>query len=231
MRDGQPKILSSDWWTSRSGVMTAIGTFVAILGLVFSIFTGLRTPNASSSSNTTGNPGVHDTTPAHTTLSRTPTLGFEFYQNSTLANISFPNNNPDGADRVIVTLAKAPFEMRFPSRYARPGVRICAWTDDSIFDLVQGQSFVDHHCLGEGRGMADSQFGSGTLRLAKEAFNYFDTTRIATESADQSKIDFAYWAGTAPNARSGNLYLVLYVDLNNDKKFDNGDYEYVVLSY
>lgn len=235
-QDDRPRIGSAQWWSTQSGVLTAVGTLVAVLGLAFSVITWLK-PHPGG--DTPGGTPTSATTAPAIAMQRTPSLGIEFWQAKGQDNIAFRNGDPN-SDVVDVTLDGTPFEARFPASYATAGVYICAWSDDSIFNITQGADGSDHYCFGFGRGMADSGFGSGTLTLSKDGFNAFAGDRLGRVSDAQDKIyvsgfDTVTDAGSSPVVPIAKqrtpVYLVVWVDADQDHVFDAGEYEYLVLNF
>ena len=78
--------------------------------------------------------------PAGEELMRTPELGLEFWQRDQ-KNLMFA---AQGEKRVIRVLLKpAPFEIRCP--HFEAAVRICAWSDASIFDAIDARKKARGH--------------------------------------------------------------------------------------
>jgi hypothetical protein len=174
---------SLTWWTSISGLMTAVGTLLAAAGLIIATVAWLKprsapdesapTPGASPSVNRSG-------------LFRTPWLGLEFYRDAQRLAV-LPRPQPSKYDRskdiVEVEVGEAPFELRTPALPRDVGMRVCAWVDDSIFDKVRPDEAITFESpFVTGKGMADSAAGSGVLFLNNDAFNYFRGERGRTSA-------------------------------------------------
>ncbi|KAB2344447.1 serine/threonine-protein kinase [Actinomadura rudentiformis] len=170
-------------------------------------------------------------------ITRTPRLGLEFWQGSAAVPMSF-NADPTGSNAIVtVQMKAAPFQLRFPKQSVT-SLKICAWTDRSIFIPREGMPTRSDQCLGEGRGMADYEFGSGTLMLNNEGFNYLVDTRIQSLSADTSKVDFSQVFQAQEDKplqqQRGDLYLAIYAPKANDGKFHivrPAELEYVILRF
>ncbi|MBA9001782.1 serine/threonine protein kinase [Thermomonospora cellulosilytica] len=170
-----------------------------------------------------------------TRLLRSPRIGLEIWQNGALAPMDFADRD---LPSVRVTMRRAPFELRFPKPPADVPVRICAWTDSSVFDLEDGADVTPHTCMGAGRGLADTAFGSATLYLNNEGHNHLVGDRVATHSAQQDKVLFSVLhqeGREIPLADfEGTLYLTVFIDKNADGRFNavrpRAEYEYLILT-
>lgn len=175
-------------------------------------------------------------------MERTPRLGMQFWQQDRQALMSQEQRR--GAEVVQVALERAPLEIWFPSVPDGSAIRICAWTDDSIFSLMEGGRVDDSPMFGPGRGAADYQYGSGMLAVSNEAHNYLIGTRIAPASAGMGKFYVSTIMGPTPiPARQTpakptplskvrrDLYLAVFVDRTGDGTFHIGNFEYVVLKF
>lgn len=118
-------------------------------------------------------------------------------------------------------------------------MQVCVGTDDSVFSVENGASVSTSPYFGPGTGVADYEYGSGTLYLNDEGHNnHFVGTRIAAQSATEGKVYVAQtWLQqkTTPLAeRKGDLYLTVFIDKNKDGKFEvtgPAEYEFVVLHF
>ncbi|WP_433323067.1 serine/threonine-protein kinase [Spirillospora sp. CA-294931] len=167
---------------------------------------------------------------------RTPRLGLEFWQGTAAAPLTFKSDG--GKDIVTVTLKSAPFQLRYPKQAGEQALKICAWTDASVFTERTGQVAKNDSCFGEYRGLADYEFGSGTLMLDNQGFNYLMGKRVQTLSADTNKVDYAqtlHQKVSAPlQQRRGELFLAFYMPQAKDGKFHitgPAELEYVVLRF
>ncbi|MFI0445660.1 serine/threonine-protein kinase [Actinomadura sp. 6N118] len=169
-------------------------------------------------------------------ITRTPRLGLEFWQ-GTAAPMSLSAAAGETNPIVTVQMKAAPFQLRFPKQAVK-SLKICAWTDRSIFTPREGLPTKSDQCLGEGRGMADYEFGSGSLMLNNEGFNYLIDTRIQSLSADTSKVDYSQVyqdrADKPLQQQRGDLYLAIYAPKATDGKFHivrPAELEYVILRF
>jgi predicted Ser/Thr protein kinase len=218
---------------ARAAVLGAGAALVAIAvaaGIVLWPSTGKSgTPDHTTGPTPTLNGGAAG-------LLRTPRLGLEFWQNGAQDGMEFGTR---GANEVVTaTMRAAPFELRFPKQPAGVPVQVCAWTDDSVFSVENGASASTSPYFGPGTGIADYEYGSGTLYLNDEGHNHFVDTRIAAQSATEDKVYVAqtwFQQKTTPLAeRKGDLYLTVFIDKNKDGKFEvtnPAEYEFVVLHF
>jgi hypothetical protein len=96
-------------------------------------------------------------------------------------------------------------------------------------------SFADDSCLGPGTGLADFEYGGGTLYLDDQGHNELAGTRISHQSADQDKVYVAQvrrgGRGTPLQQWQGDVYLTIFIDKNKDGKAQiagPAEYEFVV---
>ncbi|MGW0483417.1 serine/threonine protein kinase [Nonomuraea sp. NPDC003214] len=212
----------------RRGLLVgAVAAAVAVLAgvvVVVTNLTGAAGPTTSSPSASTGNAVV-----------RSPRLGLEFWQGNAAAPLALTDLD---APVTRVSLQAAPFELRFPSVPEERAVQVCAWTDDSVFDITDGAKTADHRCFAPGTGMADFEHGSGTLFLNDEGHNYLIGDRVTRHSDTQDKVlvSSIFQGDTQqPIAEQrGDLYLTVFVDHDGDQVFKQageGEYEYLVLDF
>jgi len=192
------------------------------------------------SSGHTGGPTPRTSTPAAnggaSGLLRTPRLGLEFWQNGAQDGMEFGTRA--GKDVVTATMRAAPFELRFPKQPKDVAIQVCAWTDDSIFSVEDGAAVSTSPYFRPGTGVADYEYGSGTLFLNDEGHNHFVDTRIAAQSASEDKVYVAQtWLqqkATPLTQRKGDVYLTVFIDKNKDGTFEltgPAEYEFVVLHF
>jgi AraC-like DNA-binding protein len=169
-------------------------------------------------------------------VTRTPRLGLEFWQSGKLAPMTFDAQGTQ--DIVNVTMQKAPFEFRFPKQATNVAIQVCAWTDSSIFTLTDRGDANTSPSFKTGTGIADYEYGSGTLYLNNEGNNYLINTRIAHQSIYQDKAYFAQvyqnHAGKPLQQWTGNIYLAVWIDKNQNHQFNltgPAEYEFVVLHF
>ena len=170
--------------------------------------------------------------------SRSPRLGLEFWQNGAAIPMAINETSAGTNATVTVTMKPAPFQLRFPKKPGEQSLKICAWSDSTIFTQRAGKPSKSDPCFGEGHGMADYEFGSGSLILNNEGFNYLIGTRFQTLSADTNKVDYAqtYRDQTATPLQSqrADLYLAVYMPQAKDGTFHltgPAELEYVVLRF
>lgn len=169
-----------------------------------------------------------------TDLTVTPQTGLQIWQN----NVQNDMFGTYGDYDVIVTIpmSSGPFELRTPKQPEGVGIGIAAWTDDSIFGLETGTS-TEPTQFNLGKRMATTAFGNATLVLTNEFYNYFVDNAVASHSDSQDKIFFSAIGRTDPFRRfpltdqSEDLFLVVFIDKNEDEIFDGGELEYMVLDF
>lgn len=163
---------------------------------------------------------------------RTPHLGLEFLQGDRADAMFY--RDPD--QRVVrVEMGPASFVMRMPRLDPNTAVEVVAWTDETIFGLEPGMLADDVTYLQQGRGLADAEYGSGTLFVTNEARNYLIGNRLRPQ-ADTSQVFVSRLAtrGAAEEVlteRREPLFLVVYVDRNHDRRIDLGEYEQLELGF
>jgi len=117
-------------------------------------------------------------------LEQTQSLGLEFWQGKP-KNAMFPvRSSAYEWESVRVSLKREPFEIRIPKH--KRAVQICAWTDDSIFQLTEGLSNArprsEVQFYRPGTGLADSEYYSAILKLSNDAHMYLTGNRLASAS-------------------------------------------------
>jgi len=176
------------------------------------------------------------------TMLHTPRLGLQFWQGDTEDTIQF---DPDSQPEVVrVSMRRAPFEMRFPAVKRGQALQVCAWKDSSIFTITDGEPVEDIPFFSPGTGMAEYEFGSGTLLLDNMAHNYLVDTRIEQMSPTTDRVYFSQTSDVSavqandqnPPAvpltkQASDIYLTLYIDKDNDNVADLGEYEFVDLRF
>jgi hypothetical protein len=229
----RPRPLLSRLWhafTNQPLIVQIVGglTVLAIAVIFPAIFVPHSGNNAGQKGTPTPSSGVEGT------VARTPRLGLEFWQNGAEAPMSFQPSETGDRDVVRVSMRPGPFELRFPRQRPEIAVRICAWTDSTIFSLQEGEDFRIHQFFGEGRGLVDYEYGSGTLYLDNQGMNYLVGTRIAHQSEAVDKVYFSQtWNGapTSLSRQSTDLFMTIFINKNDDAKFQLGEYEYMVLHF
>jgi hypothetical protein len=237
-RSGSSRWLSLAWWTSVSGLMTALGTLLAAAALVVAVVAWWmpRQPAADP----VGPSPAASSADSRTRLLRSPWLGLEFYRDGQRLPI-FATPQKSSYDRsrdvVEVDVGGGPFEIRTPALPRDRGLEVCAWTDDSVFaEVQQDEAVTEQSPFYVYKAMADSAAGSGTLFLDHDAFNAFFSERITHISAQQDAVyvsSFEVPERVTPlNANLGphsTVYLVVFVDRDKDDVTDLDEYEFVVL--
>ena len=156
-------------------------------------------------------------------------IGYEFWQDGAPALMQRGPETP--AYVTLVTLNREPFEIRLPKPPGQEGVRIAAWSDDSIFELEQGADFSDHQQFGMGRGMANGEYFDGDLFLDNEGMNYLVDRRLTRLTDAMDKIVISAFSGTPVQQRAQPVYLTIFIDNNHNGRFDITEYDYIVLKF
>lgn len=217
-------------------VLVGVGIFAAVrLGQKPQTSeSGLSSSNTGTSNSGITSPSVMQTPsrPASDYL-RTPWLGLEVWQDGKAS----PMYKVD--DRhTRISLSSAPFEIRVP-RIKNVPVLVTAWKTDKIFDQLKQGEKADEESdsyFNPYKSMADTSAGSATLMLNDDAHGYYDDERVKNISDSQSALYFSTILDGTDNERSirdqkGNLYLVIFRDLDNNKTIDNGEYEFLILEF
>ncbi|GAB7046759.1 hypothetical protein [Catenuloplanes indicus] len=225
----RPGWRSLGWWNSLAGIFTAVATLAAVASAVVATLAWLVPRPAGDGSAATSGQGTR--AGALGTLPRTPVLGLEFHQAGAARALTEQRELVPGAPAhrndvpvIRVGLARQPFEMLFPRQYSRPGLHICAWRDSSIFSVHDGADREDVPFFRSGTGMAEYEFGSGTLELGNDRHNYKAGNRIARHSETLDKIDVAYLP------HDGDVYLTVFIDMNQNYVIDYNEYEFLLLA-
>lgn len=176
-------------------------------------------------------------------LARTQNLGIEIWQDDKKQGLFEPEPRV-GYNSSRADLDASPFELRFPIKYADLALQLVAWTDPSVYK-VQPPISEDspNFFFSLGTGMADSNSASSVLFLSDDAHSYFVGSRIAAISGVQGAVYFnaTYDTDTRGlgerqslpvSAQKGkDLYLVAYVDFDDDGVLENGEYDYIQLDF
>jgi hypothetical protein len=167
-----------------------------------------------------------------TQFDRTPQTGLEFWQGEEARAMAYR----DDTQVVRVSMQPGPFEMRVPTVGTDTAVQLCAWSDDSVFRLREGMSVDDVPFFHPGTGSADTDYTSGRLILSDEAHNYLVGTRLRQISDQQQQVFFSRvdpdGQGPRPlGSQKSSLFLVVYIDRNENAALDLGEYEYVELQF
>jgi hypothetical protein len=101
---------------------------------------------------------------------RTPILGLQFVQDGEALPIYVTSDEMGYTDRSIVQIRRTGLEIRAPEQLwttpdaQEPGLQVAMSADPAIFThLVVGDDVKETPYFGTGTGMADTEFGSGTL--------------------------------------------------------------------
>jgi hypothetical protein len=160
-------------------------------------------------------------------LRRTPKLALQFRQEKQPVPMSL-------RDEVVrVSLAPGPFELRLPQLSPDQSLGICAYTDDSIFD-VDTMRATQRDFLGPYTGMADSRYGSSEIVVTDGAHMHFDVGGRLERMGSFDSIYFGsiaarYGPAIPLTEQSDPLFLVV-------ARYDGGEVSYwdlerVVLSF
>jgi hypothetical protein len=169
-----------------------------------------------------------------TELVVTPHLGLQVWQDGAQRKMFFDDRVNDV---VRIPMKSRPFTLRFPKRPHSLGLHLTAWTNDSIFVVKKGNPERTPF-LGPGRGMADTEYGSGTLGLTNQAHNFFAGDRIASASNTDDGVFVSTISEGIPESKRTplthwhrDLFLVAWIDKNKNYRIDLGEYEYLRLDF
>jgi serine/threonine protein kinase len=212
---------------SRRNVGLVVGLVAAVILAVASVIGVMVMRSTSSTSTDAGSSAA-----TAGDVLRSLSLGIEVWQNGKAVPLFRGDQDPPV---ITATIKSAPFELRFPTLAQGKALQICAWTDDSVFDIQRGGDVSANTCFRPGTGVADYAQGSGTLYLRNnDGHNYLAGNRVAHEDASQDKFYvsqiFRNKTQTPMADFTGTLYLAAYIDANGDKKFDATEYDYLKLN-
>lgn len=183
------------------------------------------TPAASGTSGSSSSAAVGDAL-------RSPRLGIQLWQNDEAVPLGLERTDDD-APLTVAVLQPEPFEFRFPSLSGGEAMQICAWTTDSIFGITSNGSTMEHTGFRIGTGIADYEFGSGTLYVNNMGHNHWVGDRVTEVSSSEDKYYISeIWEDdtrTPTDEFSGTLYVAAFVDKDDDDVFDVGEYDYLKL--
>ncbi|BCW69722.1 hypothetical protein NicSoilB8_07660 [Arthrobacter sp. NicSoilB8] len=167
---------------------------------------------------------------------QTPKLGLQFLQDGVQVGM----HSADSSDITSIRLKMLtkPFELRFPQPPPHVAVQICGWTDSSVFDLpAQGVRMEDAGCFAPGHGVADYEYASGRMVIAREGMNYLVDNRIIPAGDGKGKTYFStivtepYATVPLTKLKGKTLFLTVVIDYNSDQFISFGEYEYVELDF
>jgi hypothetical protein len=221
-----------DRWTPTSTIFTVVGTLAGIASLVVAVV-ALRDPPKTDA---VGKPSPSPTgvCPAPAggggrVVTKTPWLSLQFYCEDTRLPV-VDKTDEYGRGPVEITVGSAPFEIRVP-KLSSGGMAICAWSDESIFDKanVGTDPNKDYSSpFTAGKGMAATT-GNETLYLNDDAFNYFVDDRVTHLSAQQDSINVSGFTSDQPLDPHDDIYLLIYIDRDENGIIDNGEIASVIL--
>jgi hypothetical protein len=169
-------------------------------------------------------------------FSQTPKLGLELWQEG--AQASMHSADSSGITSIRVKMVAKPFELRFPQPPAHVAVRICGWTDNSVFDLPEpGVQMENTRCFAPGHGVADYEYASGRMVIARDGMNYLVDNRIRPAGDGKAKTYFSnivtepYSVVPVADLKGKKLFLTVVIDSNSDQFISYGEYEYLELDF
>jgi serine/threonine protein kinase len=213
---------------SRRKVGWLVGAAAAVILAVAAVIAVVLTSSSTTPTSTNGgSPGV-----TAGDVLRTGRLGIEVWQDGKAVPLFVKNQGNEPV--TVATLKSAPFELRFPTVAQDKALQICAWTDDSVFDISSGSSTTTNQCFAPGTGMADYEYGSGTLYLNNHGHNHLVGGRVVHQDQSQDKFYvsqiFRNKVKTPMAEFTGTLYLVAFIDSKGDNTFGPNEYDYLILN-
>lgn len=230
METGPARWRSAAWWSSISGIMTAAGTLLAAASLIVAFGAWVK-PQPPDDPRPPATPSPSSRYGA----ARTPWVGYEFFQNNERLPLTPIPEAPDtlpgmSKDIVEVEVGDVPFELRAPALVRARGIKVCAWKDDSIFSLVYPDVNTVQTPFQYGRGLATTAAGDGTLYLNNEGFNYFAEARISRVSDYQiAGYVSSYFIRSESLAVHDSVYLIIFMDQNDNAIMERDEYDFVIL--
>lgn len=218
------------WWGTIAGKTTAVLAVIASIATIITVVPVLA--------------AFFQKEPV-TEFQRTPELALEFWDGT--SNKQYPMNSEQFTKgnnymKVIHVAAKpGPFEIRFPTlKEESHGMHICAWTDDSIFNVRDGTDFTkrgaEYNWIFDspfvpGKGISNTTAGNAVLPITNKYNSYWIDERVEHISDTKDKI-FLSKGDDEPFAKwKKNLYLTIWIDRDSSNSIDNGEYEYIVLDF
>lgn len=175
--------------------------------------------------------GIFSSGPAFTSVERSPILGVSFYQNGQLDPMSLSGSDQDQVVNVSMK-AGEPFEMWFPAlQNSISAIEVCAAYAGAIDNNIPrtGQNGV-LTCLTPGTGVADYPYASGGLAISTPPDELGHVQITGTRAQDASGGDEKYYVSNL-TSEHGKVYLVVYMNDNNDKSFESNNVEYFILNF
>lgn len=228
----KPKAFTRSWWTTFGGIVAAVTTVAAsVVTVVVSlpVVLALLHPQA-----------VPTKQPVQTELERTPQLGLELWSvgdNPTLYPISAKHDgSQEDYNHADITAKSAPFEIHFPTIQTTNGydaMQICAWTDDSIFNVKQGEDVtMDYDSpFTPGKGLASTSAGDARLPIDNLYNSYWAEGRVDHFSSTKDKIYISTINDTPASQWHKTLYLTVWIDKDSNNHTDLGEYEYITIHF
>jgi hypothetical protein len=159
---------------------------------------------------------------------RTPVLGLQFLQGGTPVPMYAV-----GFRHVRVPLRREPFEVTAELPSADLGIKIRAWTDESVFDLETDVPW-SRTAFAPGHGMAAGYYGDGNLVLDLDGFNFLAGQRLEKAADGVYKAYFSSpWAsGEAGSFREyDTLFLAVVIDRTTSDVVTNDSFEFIHLEF
>ena len=147
---------------------------------------------------------------------------------------------------IEVALDAAPFRVMLLKSPGPPALRVNAWVDDAnfarVFHGVNLRAGLDtpgfRSVFGQGEGMAASREGYTEMYLSHNGFMYYDDERLSP--MENGRMGFEVVATYAVKGDRvehpieqwrGDVYLVLYLDLDDDKCIADGEFDKLLLRF
>ncbi len=165
---------------------------------------------------------------------RSPWLELSFQQSKRyvkLDRVDIHKTYKDGPHYLIgVNLSSDPFRILIPQKSDGDALMITPWVDNTIFNQIKrGMKVFEVPYLCKGCGLAKARYGPFELTVSKEAVNYFIDTRLGTVDGTHN-ISISGFAARAQDAEpvtiGDNLYMVAFMDINNDGIVNHAEYEF-----
>lgn len=210
------------WWKGILAIAAAIVTIsgaIAVISKTTHWLSSITRASASSS-------------PTFSAVERSPILGISFYQNGQLDPMSISGSEQEQGVNVSMK-AGEPFELWFPAlQNSVSAIEVCASHTSAIYNNIPqtGQNGVQT-CLSPGTGLADYAYASGGLAIVSASPDQAAHVQITGSRAESaSGGDQKYYVSNL-TSEHGKVYLVIYMNDNNDHTFESNNLEYFTLNF
>ncbi len=163
-----------------------------------------------------------------------PWLGIEIFQGD--EKVEMVSQGSYAYRRINARMTANPFMIRIPKRTEDDVVQICVWKNDSIFQAARkGLKTEEIPFFTPGTGIAGAVFSIPELYISNESHNYFRNERLEIYSESQHSISVSKFIQKRNeyhiSKQKEPLYMVIFMDLNNNSILEHQESEYFVLDF